>query len=202
MSKGVLGIKLNFYAVVAFLLAMIGQWLPAFLVLAFVMAVEKDEWVTRQCMQAAFLGFIILVAGVLEGFAMGIISMLRNFGATLGNASGIITGVFDIFSWLLHILVLVLAIVGLSRAMRGQEANTPIVAGFADKAYGRIRPQPMYQPMQQPMYPQYPQQPMQQPMPPQQPMQQPPMPPQQPMQPPPPQQNMGGMPPAPPNGNI
>ncbi len=202
MRKGVLGIKLNFYAVVAFLLAIIGQWLPAFLVLAFVMVVEKDEWTTRQCMQAAFLGFITLIAVAIEGFSATLSSFFYSFSWTSANIGNIFDLVFSILAWLVRILVLVLGILGLAKAAKGQEANTPIVASYADKAYGRMRPQ--YPAMQQPMYnPQYPgqpmqQPPMQQPMPMQPPVQQPPM--QPPVQQPP--QNMGGMPQQPPGGNI
>ena len=61
MQKGKYGVCLWFYALVAFILAFLGQVLLGGLLLGFVIVAEKNEWLTRQVIQAFFLTIIVSV---------------------------------------------------------------------------------------------------------------------------------------------
>lgn len=150
LRKGKLGIVLNFYPIVAFVLAILGQPLLCGLILGFVLLVEKDEWTTRQCMQALFL---TLVSSVLS-YVFGILAYIP-----------IIGWLIDILIGILSLVILIFAIISLTKVVKGQEADMPVMSKWAYKAYGYM-PQPPAPVMpQQPMYPQQPMQPMdQQPM--------------------------------------
>ena len=63
MQKGKFGIYLWFYAMLAFVLAFLGQVLLAGLLLGFVIVAEKDEWVIKQVMQAFGLAIFASVVG-------------------------------------------------------------------------------------------------------------------------------------------
>ena len=52
MRKGQFGITYVCYAVIAMILAWFGQTLALVLLTAFMIAVEKDEWASKQCLQA------------------------------------------------------------------------------------------------------------------------------------------------------
>ena len=63
MQKGKFGIDLWFYAMLAFVLAFLGQVLLAGLLLGFVIVAEKDEWVIKPVMQAFGLAIFASVVG-------------------------------------------------------------------------------------------------------------------------------------------
>ena len=56
MRKDRFNICISFYAVLAFVLAILGQTLLCGMLLGFVIVIQKDEWLTKQVMQAFFLG--------------------------------------------------------------------------------------------------------------------------------------------------
>ena len=64
MRKGKFNIVLPFYAIVGFVLAMLGQVLLCGLLLGFVLVAERDEWASRQCMQAFFLSLVMSIANL------------------------------------------------------------------------------------------------------------------------------------------
>ena len=55
MNKGVTGITYTSYAVGAFLLALCNQTLILALLLGMVLVIEKDEWCSKQVLQAFLL---------------------------------------------------------------------------------------------------------------------------------------------------
>ena len=55
MRKDRFNICISFYAVLAFVLAILGQTLLCGMLLGFVIVIQKDEWLTKQVMQAFFL---------------------------------------------------------------------------------------------------------------------------------------------------
>lgn len=82
MEKGKLGIRLSFYAVAAFILAFLGYSTVLALLAGFVLIVEKNEWASRQVIQAFFLcifadivryfkSFRFLIPDTSYGFCMG-----------------------------------------------------------------------------------------------------------------------------------
>ena len=51
MRKDRFNICISFYAVLAFVLAILGQTLLCGMLLGFVIVIQKDEWLTKQVMQ-------------------------------------------------------------------------------------------------------------------------------------------------------
>ncbi len=67
MQKGKYGLYLWFYAALAFILAILGQTLLCGLLLGFVIIAERDEWLTRQVIQAFCLCFFNAIVNVVLG---------------------------------------------------------------------------------------------------------------------------------------
>ncbi|MFV0412923.1 MAG: hypothetical protein ACK5L3_06570 [Oscillospiraceae bacterium] len=166
MRKGKFGITYTFYAVLAFVLALFGLSTLSGLLLAFVIVTEKDEWATRQCMQAFFLTFVSSIASAFSSAFYSLGSSLSYTGAlysVIGVLSSVIAGI-------INILVLIFVIIGLVNVAKGKEANVPLLSKLAYKAFGYIpqpapvAPAPQYgNPMQQPPQYQAPAQPQQTP---------------------------------------
>ena len=156
MKKGTFGIKLSFYAVLAFVLAFLGQTLLLGLLLGFVIVAEKDEWLTRQTMQAFFL---TIAVSVIQG-ALSLISKLFSWIPTLGSISvgSVVSALFGWINWAVSVAALVFIIIAVIKVAKGNEANIPVFASLANRAYGIVKEKPVYQ---QPQYTQYPQQPQQ-----------------------------------------
>lgn len=166
MEKGVLGIRLCFYTVLAFVLAALGYSTLLFLLAGVVLIVEKNAWATRQVIQALCLCF---VSGILNEI-LGIFDFMYSI-PIVGTGWRIIDG---ILTGALNIAVLVFVIIAIIRNAKGQEANVPLANKFANWAYGIVvvkAPKQTYvqqpyaqpvQPMQQPVQPQTPVQPAQQ----------------------------------------
>lgn len=160
MEKGKYGVRLSFYAVAAFIFAILGYSTALILLAGVVIVGEKDEWAGRQVIQAVCLQF---VSGVISAF-FGLFSFFYSI-PFIGTVWGTIVSVVES---VIAIIILIFAIIGLVKVAKGKEAGVPLAERFANWAYGKItvKQQPVYQqPMQQA-------QPMQQPMQPVQPMQQ------------------------------
>lgn len=157
MQKGKYGVCLWFYALVAFILAFLGQVLLGGLLLGFVIAAEKNEWLTRQAIQAFFLTIIVAVINA-------VLDMLNIFGSIplVGAAMGV---VFNVISTIISIVVLVFVIIAMVKVVKGQEANMPLLSKLANRAYGIIEKKVYTQaaPVNyvQPQAPQVPQAPIQ-----------------------------------------
>ena len=158
MEKGKFGVRLSFYAVAAFIFAILGYSTALILLAGVVIVGEKDEWAGRQVIQAICLQF---VSGIISTF-FGLFSFFYSipiFGAVWGTVVGVVESIISL-------IILIFAIIGLVKVAKGKEAGVPLADKFANWAYGKItvRQQPVYQ---QPMQPA---QPMQQPVQPMQPV--------------------------------
>lgn len=159
MEKGKYGIRLSFYAVAAFIFAILGYSTALILLAGVVIVGEKDEWAGRQVIQAVCLQF---VSGVISAF-FGLFSFFYRI-PFIGNVWGIIVSVVESVT---AIIILIFAIIGLVKVAKGKEAGVPLAERFANWVYGKItvKQQPVYQqPMQQPMQPVQPMQQTAQPM--------------------------------------
>lgn len=161
MEKGVFGFKLSAYAVLAFVLAFLGQTLLLGLLLGFVIVTEKNEWLTRQTMQAFFLTIMVSVISVALGLVEHLFSWIPSFGPF--SISGTIATLFGWINWAVSIAALVFIIMAVLKVAKGGEAKVPLCSALADKAFGIVRARPV-----QPQYPQYPQYPQNNNVPPQQ----------------------------------
>lgn len=164
MTKGKFGVCLWFYAALAFILALLDQTLLCGILLLFVIAVEGDEWTTKQVMQAFFITLAVSVISMVLNLLGDIVGWIPFLGS-------IAKKVFNVVLKIVDILKIVLAIIGLVKVSKCQDANIPGLSAFADKAFGVVVKktyapvQPQYQ--QPPVQYQTPPQP-QQPVPPQQ----------------------------------
>ncbi len=182
MEKGKFGIRLAFYGVAAFALAIFGNYTALLLLAAATIFVEKDEWASRQVIQALCL----YTLPYLVNAAFDVLGFFNWFG---WSSNGIIYGIYrgfsrveSIVSFIVNIAVILFAFMGIMKNAKGQEAGIPGAEKFAQWVYGKVAPKPVYvqqpmqpvqQPVQQPMQPvQQPMQPMQQAAPVQQPVQQ------------------------------
>ena len=153
MQKGKYGVCLWFYALVAFILAFLGQVLLGGLLLGFVIVAEKNEWLTRQVIQAFFLTIIVSVINA-------VLDLLNIFGNVpiVGTAIGV---VFNVISTIVSIVVLVFVIIAMVKVVKGQEANMPLLSKLANRAYGIIEKKVAPANYAQPQAPQAPQVPVQ-----------------------------------------
>ena len=130
METGKLGLRLAFYGVTAFILAFLGYSTLIFLLAGVALLVEKSEWATRQIIQA----FGLCVASGLIDSIFGVFDFIYNIpfvGAAFATIIGIINAV-------VAIIILVFCIMGITRNLKGQEANLPLFNKFANWSFGII----------------------------------------------------------------
>lgn len=138
MKKDQYGISIIFYAVLAFALVILGQTLLGGLLLGFVIVVHKDNWLTRQVMQAFFLslvsGFMSVIFGLFYDLA-GLTYKIPFVGSYIQQYTASLTnGVISFLSGIVDLAVLVFAIIGLLKVMKAAEAKLPVLHGLANKA--------------------------------------------------------------------
>lgn len=132
MEKGRFGIKMAFYGVTAFILAFLGYSTALFLLAGVVIFAEKNEWASRQVIQAICL----CVVNSLLNSVLGIFDFIYKI-PFIGIAWGTIISVLQ---GIIGIVILVFVIIGIAKNAKGNEANIPLASKFADWAYGVVRP--------------------------------------------------------------
>ncbi len=148
MHKGRFGFRCSWYAVMAFLFAILGQPFLVVIWFAFVALAEKDKWAVRQCMEALMLGvlswflqsFSAVAGKYLQSFMawengvsdlFGLLSPGAQVRRTL-SPTALLMGLVSLAS----LVVMVFGIIALVRVAKGKNANTPLVARWANAAYG------------------------------------------------------------------
>ena len=144
MEKGKYGIRLCFYTVSAFILAYLGYSTVLFLLAGVVLLAEKNEWATRQIIQAICL----CVARNLVSAVLGVFDFLYEI-PIISHIWGVADGLVEA---LVSIFVLVFCIVGVLKNLKGNDADIIGARKFADWAYGivKVQPQPAPAPVPQP----------------------------------------------------
>lgn len=135
MEKGKYGIKLAFYGVAAFVLAFMGWTTGLFLLLGAVLFVEKDEWATRQVLQA-------IILYVVSSLVSSLLSLL-DVVTYIPFVSSIWYTFKDIVYELVDIAVLVFAILAIVKNLKGEDAKLPVISMVSDWAYGIVRSKPV-----------------------------------------------------------
>jgi hypothetical protein len=124
MQKGRFGFSLWFYPFIALWTVLMGPALASFLILGFVMAVEKDEWTIKQCLHVVMFTIYWNVFDTIMSFLSGI--------PLLGIAISVI-------NFIVFLLTLIMILVmGLGRLKRGQDISLPGM-GIVNRAYGLIQ---------------------------------------------------------------
>lgn len=147
MEKGKLGVTMSFYATVAFLLVILtSNIIPVFLILGVTLVVEKNEWASRQVIQAIVLQFLSVVVSTVLNLFDGFYRIPK-FGTIWSNIVIVVESV-------VALVVLVLGLIAVLNVSKGMEANVPIASTFANWAYGKTAAKPAYQQpvYQQPVY--------------------------------------------------
>ena len=152
LKKGKMGLVITVYPVVAFVAAMLSQPLVAFAILGFVILVEKDEWLTRQCLQAAFsslaLGVLGLAAFIFNRFnsplPVGSLYGMITEGLSRSELEGFtsFSNVVGVLFGIATLLVLVCQLIALLNVAKGREANFFLLSAWAYKAMGEQPPAP------------------------------------------------------------
>ncbi|WMJ22471.1 hypothetical protein RBG61_10800 [Paludicola sp. MB14-C6] len=144
MEKGKYGIYLWFYAVIAFILAFLGQSLLGGLLLGFVIVVEKNDWLTKQVIQAFLLTLFNSVAQLILGWIKigridfsdhGLPWMISNITNGIG---AIVNGFIAFLGAIVTVAVLVFCIIGIVNVSKGKDANIPLFSKIANRAFGIV----------------------------------------------------------------
>ena len=169
MEKGKFGVRPALYAALAFVFVLVGQSTGLFLLAGVTIFVEKDEWASRQVLQAillvyltSFVSICFNILGFMDWFGWA------SYGSFIYKISSGWTRFEAVVLWVMRILTYIFALAGLFKVAKGKEAGVPLASKFADWAYGKItvvqQPVAPAAPMQQPVQPAAPQAPMQQPV--------------------------------------
>lgn len=135
MKKGKFGIVLCFYPIAAFAAVILNSMLIAAAMAAVAIFIEKDEWASRQSLQA-------WMASVLVFFVDKAARLMSSnvYIPVISTVLSVVSTVVFVVVYLAAILFSVLAII---RVMRGGEANLPILAELAYRLYGKTKPKPL-----------------------------------------------------------
>lgn len=161
MLKGKYPIVLPAVAAISFVLAFFGYYEILVLVVAYALLCERDNWLIKQTLQALYLGLSVGAVLTVLGWVFSFVNVpswtdMTGFYSFTANVHGVLNGIANIF-------LLVFALMGLLKVIKGEDANLPIFGDLADKSMGIIKPKPVYTPPVPPVAP--PVQPNQQPAP-------------------------------------
>ena len=152
MEKGKYGVTLAFYGVLAFIFVLTGSSTLLFLLAGAVIIGEKNEWASRQVIQALMLALttsLVSVAfevlGFLDWFSWA------EYGTGLYSFYSIWNKIQSVIFYALRVVVYLFAFLGLLKNAKGQEANIPVYSKLANWAYGKVAVRPVY--VQQPVAP-------------------------------------------------
>lgn len=144
MRKGKFGVVLALYAVAAYMLAAFNESLIALLgITLFVIAVEKDEWASKQCLQAlgiCSLRWMISKAVYFVKLPFSWIDSYVEYDSGYHKFFNIYSNIFGYVTEILFIIIFILLISAVLKAAKQQDAKLPIVSAFADWAFGVVAP--------------------------------------------------------------
>ena len=127
MRKSNYGFNLWFYPAVAFVLAVFNQTMLCGLLTVFAIAAEKDEWTSRQTMEAFFLGLVnALVSVIIRLF--DIVTWIPFLGVGIKAVLGFCASIIGL-------IVLLLAVLGVLRVSRGEEARIPGIHALVNRIF-------------------------------------------------------------------
>ena len=158
MRKGRFGIVLCLYPILAFACVIIGQPILCALVFGVALFAERDEWASRQTLQALVLCAVTELA---QSVLLYVVDLFPKY-ITAFRLLGIL---LNILSGVIYLGAIVFSILAILRVMKDREADLPLVADLAFRAFGKRKPRPV-PPMPGQFVPPYPQQGPGQPVPP------------------------------------
>ncbi len=150
MEKGKYGVTLAFYGVLGFIFTLTGSTTLLFLLAGAVVIGEKNEWASRQVIQALMLSLTVSLVSV----AFEVLGFLdwfgwAEYGSGLYGFYGVWNKIQTVIYYALYVVVDIFALLGILKNAKGQDANIPVFGKFANWAYGKIMARPVY--VQQPV---------------------------------------------------
>ena len=127
MRKGTTGLNLSFYAVIGFILAILGQTLLGGLLIGFAIIVEKDKWLVQQTITAFVLSIASSVISTILN-AINVFSAIPFVGSAVNKMIDSITG-------LIFFVILIACLIAISRVKNDKDADIPLASKFAKWVY-------------------------------------------------------------------
>ena len=128
MRKDRFNICISFYAVLAFVLAILGQTLLCGMLLGFVIVIQKDEWLTKQVMQAFFLALVECIISCVTNIFSGLYAI-----PILEIA---FSGIVGLISGILSFLLLIIGLIAIGKVSKDSDARIPIASKLLNRAFG------------------------------------------------------------------
>ncbi len=128
MEKGKLGIKVSFLAALMFFVAYFSGFVWAIVIAVAFVLIEKNDWLTKQAVQAIIYALAFSVA-------VAVVSFVRDLAFMPSFLSSIFSYLYNAID-LVDILVLVLAVLAV---IKGNDANLPIIGDCADSVLGIVK---------------------------------------------------------------
>lgn len=158
MRKGRFGIVLCLYPILAFACVIVDQPILCALVFGFALFAERDEWASRQSLQALIL---CAATELLRSVLLYVVDFFPNYV----SAFYYLTILLNVVSGVIYLVAIVFSILAILRVMKDREADLPLLSDLALRAFGKRKPRPV-PPMPGQFVPPYPQQGPGQPVPP------------------------------------
>jgi MFS family permease len=129
-TKGRFGLSLAAVAMIAFGFAALQQPQSVLLVAGFALLAEKDDWLSRQALQALLLTIAYFMATLVTGWVFGGLAQIFGWAGIYSAASALQT-VNTVAGSLLYIALVVFAVLAVLRVLRGKDAGLPFLAKMA-----------------------------------------------------------------------
>ncbi|MGE4283606.1 MAG: hypothetical protein AB7G87_07750 [Clostridia bacterium] len=137
MTKGKYGLNVAAVAILAFIMGFFGFVESLILVVAFSVIAEKDDWLTRQTLQALFLRLAYGIAIILLGWVFtGFQGILRTFKAY--DAIKAMADIQIFLNGVLYVALFVFALLAMLKLIKGQDAKVPFICGLVDRTMGAV----------------------------------------------------------------
>ena len=146
MKKGKFGIVLPAYAILAFIMVMLGWTIPCGVITLLAIFVEKDEQTGKLCLEAFAFSIVISILNSLV--------TVPYLFTSIPLIGGAIAAVFGVLQFIINLAAFILSIWAISRIAKNIEPNLPLVSTLAAAAYGIVKPKSIpYSVPQQPVQP-------------------------------------------------
>ncbi len=141
MTQTIKDSRLIAFSILGFIFAFFGWQLPLILVIAYALAIAKDDVLSKQSLQALYLyiGYTIIITVAGWGFTAltWFFSLVRAFGfvSFLASAQSVIM-------FLLGALLLLMVLLAVFKLLKGDAPNLPLIGHLAELTLGIAKPKP------------------------------------------------------------
>ncbi len=132
MNRGKYGLNLAAVAIIGFIMAFFGFTESLLFLVAYALIAEKDNWLTRQTLQALFLRFTYSIAIIVLGWIFGGLIAFFNI-AKAYKAMAEVAKVQGFFNGVLYLGLFVMAALAVLKVMKGQDAGLPVLGSLVEK---------------------------------------------------------------------